>query len=397
MRVLIVVVLAAVIALGAPRAPAADTPSASTVYVPAIVTPWPGKIFVAHDEWAVSDYGFQLTRPSARQLALNLASWFTGGRPGRFLVYSGFYGLVGQEIAAIMAEAGHRWTVDTTVPFTLATLLQYDAVFVGGDEADNDVLIDYVRAGGGVFLEGGTGLGGHVWEAAHWNTFLHAFGLGLGSPYDLSRTPGIYPIESSAPLFAGVTELYEQVGNPVLKLDPSDPYVQILVPHEGHGLFATYSTPVIPVVVEVCQPLAGAGHAWLAVIVNGTDDFDIRAVDRRSVRLLGVAPALSTFTYGSIASGGRRLGKTTGDRCRPGSDRFLDLALVFRGRDLLRSAEAILGHRLYDGDLVSLTLTGRLRAELGGTPIVGEALVVVRGPRRPRERDHRHGHHHHER
>lgn len=398
MRIVVALSLAAAVALAAPPARASDTPPASTIYVPAVDTPWPGKIFVAHDEWAISDYGYALTRESARRLTLNLASWFTGGRPGRFLSYSNFYGLIGQEIASTLTAAGHSWTVDMSLPLTLATLLQYDAVFVGGDEVDNSVLIDYVRAGGGVYVEGGTGLGGNVWEAAHWNTFLHAFGLGLGSPYDTSRLPGVYTVLSSSPIFQGVTELYEQVGNPVLKLDPLDPYVQILVPYDGHALFATYSTPVIPVALEVCQRLSDDRDDWLTVTIRGAGDFNVRSLDPRSVRLLSAAPVLGTFSDGSIALPGRRRGKTSADRCRPGGgDGILDLTLVFRSREILRSAEAILEHRLYDGDLVALTLTGRLKAELGGTPIVGEAVVVVKGKRRPREHHHRrHDHHHHD-
>jgi hypothetical protein len=396
MRIVVALSLAVAVAMAATPARASGEPPASTIYVPAVDTPWPGKIFVAHDEWAISDYGYVRTRASARRLTLNLASWFTGGRPGRFLAYSNFYGLIGQEIAATLTAAGHSWTVDMALPPTLATLLQYDAVFVGGDEVDNGVLIDYVRAGGGVYLEGGTGLGGNVWEAAHWNTFLHTFGLGLGSPYDTSRLPGIYPVLSSSPIFEGVTELYEQVGNPVLKLDPLDPYVQILLPHNGHGLFATYSTPVIPVALEVCQRLSDARDAWLTVTVRGAGDFDVRRLDPRSVRLLGAAPVLARLGHGSTAPPGRRLGKTRADRCRPGGgDGILDLTLIFRARDVMRAAEAILAHRLYDDDLVALTLTGRLTAELGGTPIVGEAVVEVKGERRPREHHHRHRHHHH--
>ena len=49
-------------------------------------------------------------------------------------------------------------------------------------------------------------------------------------------------------------------------------------------------------------------------------------------------------------------------------------------------AESILGHALWDEEVVALTLTGRLRPELGGTPIVGESIVVVKGPRRPAPR-----------
>jgi hypothetical protein len=385
MRIVGALSVAAAIALVVTPVSVAAQPASTVIHVPAVDTPWPGKIFVAHDEWAISDYGYVRTPESARRLTLNLAAWFTGGRLGRFMSFSNFYGLIGQQIAATLTAAGHSWTVEMPRPLTLQTLLQYDAVFVGGDEVDNDLLIDYVRAGGGVFVEGGTGLGGNVWEASHWNPFLRAFGLALGSHYDLDRLPGIYPVASASAIFAGVVELYEQVGNPVLKLDPVDPWVQVLVPYNGHALYASYSTPVVPVGMELCQPLSDDRADWLLVRIAGTPAFDVRGIDPRSVRLLGVAPALSLPTHGAGAPTEPPLAKTAVDRCRPGRDRVLDLTFAFRSRDVLRAAEAILGYHLDDASLVALTLTGLLRADRGGAPIVGQSIVKVDARRRPRQ------------
>jgi hypothetical protein len=319
MRVLVVAMLLAALTGGA--VPAAADPS--VIHVPGVSSPWPGKIFVAHDEWGISDYGYELARPSARQLTLNLATWFTGGRPGRFLVYSSFYGLVGHEIAATMTGAGHRWTVDATVPFTLDTLLGYDAVFVGGTEADNSVLIDYVRAGGNVYIEGGTGLGGDIVEARHWNTFLKAFGLAFGDRYDLGRPAGVYPVVSTSPLFAGVSQLYEQTGNPVLKLDAGDPNVQIAVPYDGHALYATYDARVVPVALEVCDRLSAQSNGALWVSIVGTPDVDVRTVDLDSVRVLSVKPFVSTYTFVADVSPG--LARRVPARRRPPARRRLRL------------------------------------------------------------------------
>jgi hypothetical protein len=382
-RTIVAVLVGVALASSAALSHAGDTSGGHGIYVPAVVTPWPGKIFVAHDEWALSDYGYAVSRPSARQLTLNLANWFTGGRPGRFLVYSAFYALTGQEIAATMTAAGHTWTVDMSVPFTLSSLLQYDAVFVGGQEVDNSVLIDYVRSGGNVFVEGGTGLGGNIYEAADWNVFLQAFGLAFADDYDYSRAAGIYTMTSTSSLFNGVTQLYEDTGNPILKLDPSDPNVQILVPYNGHALYASYSTKVIPVTVEACHRLSRESNGLLAVAIAGTPDVDVRTIDPGSVRVLNVTAAMAGYGYDAPAAPGPRLGKAALDACQPVSDRSLDLVFGFRNRELLASAEAILGLRLSDGDLVALILTGRLKPEFGGTPIVGESIVAVKRPRRP--------------
>ena len=61
-------------------APAA---AADPILVPAAATPWPGKIFVSHDEWALSDDGFRAA-PDAARLAQNLGRWFAVQPSGPF-------------------------------------------------------------------------------------------------------------------------------------------------------------------------------------------------------------------------------------------------------------------------------------------------------------------------
>lgn len=375
----VIAVIIALLALVSTASAGGPALAQQPVLVPAVQTPYPGKIFVAHDEWPLSDYGYELSRAGARQLTLNLARWFTGGRPGRFLVYSSFHALIGHEMAATMTAAGHSWTIDASAPFTVASLLQYDAVFVGGTPADNGVLIDYVRAGGNVFIEGGTGLGGWFGEAAEWNTFLNAFGLAFGDIYDYSRPAGVYPVASSSPIFNGVTALYEDTGSPILKLDPSDPNVQILVPYGGHALYATYSATVIPIAVESCPGwLELRDRAPLAMTIVGTPDFDVRKLDASSLRVVNVAARQSALGFGYSATPGPRLGKTKFTGCQLGLDSTPDLTLWLDNHDVVRSVEALLGAPLEAGDVVALTVTGRLKPQYGGTPVLGEGLVVVR-------------------
>lgn len=141
-------------ALAGPAKPKRQALAPVQVIVVATEAQWPGKIFVNHDEWSLSDNVY--TDDSAH-LARNIGAWFTNGRPGRFLVYSTNFGLTGRRLAETMRAEGHTWTVTTNVDFSLSTLLQYDGVLLAGDPADNTVLIDYVRAGGNVYLSGGTG------------------------------------------------------------------------------------------------------------------------------------------------------------------------------------------------------------------------------------------------
>lgn len=353
------------------------------ILVPAVSTPWPGKIFVSHDEWALSNHGIAQS-PTARDLARNVAAWFTGGRPGRFLVHSDTVGLIGADLAATMHEAGHTWTVDMSEELTLPTLLLYDAVFVGGNEVDNATLIDYVRAGGSVFLQGGTGIGGDVWEAAHWNTFLGAFGLRFESRYNLARAPGVYPVRSSSPLFRGVIALYEQVGNPISRTQPSDPNVQILLAADGgQGLYASYASGAVPIEVEISpNRLALPSRGYLSAGIPGSPSLNVWAIDPASVRILGVRPRGTLYDYGLKSGAWPLIGRTT--LRAPGvdrPDRFLDLVLKFDAQEIVRAVELTLGRTLANGDVVALTLTGRLKYQYRGQPIVGEDLVAISKPR----------------
>jgi hypothetical protein len=268
---------------------------------------------------------------------------------------------------------------------TLPTLLRYDAVFVGGNEVDNATLIDYVRAGGGVFLQGGTGIGGDVWEAAHWNTFLDAFGLRFESRYNLARAPGVYPVSrSSSPLFRGVIALYERVGNPISRTHPSDPDVQILLAADGgQGLYASYAGAAVPIEVEISpNRLVLPSRGYVSVGIPGSPSLNVWAIDPASVRILGVRPRATIYDYGLKSGLWPLIGRTQLRACgvhRP--DRFLDLVAKFDAQEIVRAVERTLGRTLADGDVVALTLTGRLKHQYGGHPIVGEDLVAVSRPR----------------
>jgi YD repeat-containing protein len=195
-----------------------------------------GKVVVNNDEWTLSDAGFNAA-PGAAQFARNLADWFTDGAPGNFLVYSDNFGLTQGRLAEVMIEAGHTWTVSREIDFSLSELAAYDAIFLAGDPADNQVLIDYVRGGGNVYLAGGTSQPGAAQEAAQWNTFLEAFGFVFQPVYGVT---GLFPVTSSHPLLRFVDGLYYAGGNPVTELVPSNPVTTVLESHLGEGLLAVF-------------------------------------------------------------------------------------------------------------------------------------------------------------
>jgi hypothetical protein len=265
------------------------------------------------------------------------------------------------------------------VPFTIDALQQYDAVFLAGNRADTSVLIDYVRAGGHVFLLGGTGIGGTA-EATHWNVFLNAFGLHMDPTYNPARSPGVYTIDSPSPLFDGVTALYDQLGYALSRLDPEDTEARILVwtdQARGRGSYAIYETRVLPVPVKICPAkvkvtATGHLHVWIA----GTAGFDVRRVDPASLELHGARSVESKYEHKTAADNVQLLGLLTLPSCT-GKDLTMDLVVGFDRPTVVQGVERALGRPLRKSERVALTLTGRLKPEYGGEPILGETIIEV--------------------
>ena len=363
---------AAVLASAGPEQP---FPPAVTVL--AADAKWPGKIFVSTDEWAISDPVY--TEQSA-QFALNLASWFTRGRPGRFLVYSSNFGLTGAQVAHTLRAAGHTWTVTTSVDVSLDTLRQYDAVFLAGEPVDNATLVDYVRGGGNVYVAGGTGVGRAALEAERWNEFLHTFGLSFAPEYyELKQ---YVAIESTSPVFKNVHSLWVHKGNPVSTLDASNPDSRMLASAYGVGIFAAYETKAIPVAIDLklgsCANLLDTrGRSVIHAAVLGAADFDVKTIDRASVRLSGV-PAFMTSIGDVAAPVPPYIGRTNAAGCQSRPDKRKDLVLLFDSRQVVAAVQSMLGREPVDGEVVALTVTGTLQTRYGGAPIIGEGLVTVR-------------------
>ena len=242
----------------------------------------PGKIVVANDEWPLSDEGFPPAPDGkdtdAAQFALNVASWFTGGTLGNFLVYSTQFGsttgLVGAKLENTMTATGHTWTIiDTPTPFSLNDLLPFDGIFLAGtpahggyDPPDNQVLIDYVKAGGNVYLAGGTDSSDPAGEANQWNRFLRACGLDFAPVSYQNGLDGTLQLvsPSSHPIFDGVQRLYQRNGSFIRKRYVWDPNAAILVrSDQGIGLYAVCSigAPVegAPTAIDLLSFTAEAG------------------------------------------------------------------------------------------------------------------------------------------
>jgi hypothetical protein len=234
-----------------------------------------GYLVVNNDEWTFTNTGF-VQSPSASVFINNITNLFTGDQPGNFLAYSQSFALTESSLAGAVTGAGHSWTVSAAVPFTLATLSAYDAVFlagsVGGTYPDQQVIIDYVNAGGNVYIGAGTGNLGAAAEAAGWNDVLALAGLEFEAAYN-GVSGNVAPV-GPQPLLAGVSTLYFDNGNTVFDLAPADDTGEILFSLNGKGMLALgrfgelpppseYSPPSL-VPEPAALPLLGLGIAAIA-------------------------------------------------------------------------------------------------------------------------------------
>ncbi len=109
----------------------------------------------------------------------------------------------------------------------------------------------------------------------------------------------------------------------------------------------------------------------LPVTICGTADFGVDWIDPESIKLEGVvSPLPESDEIKDVAT------PFLGELCdchEVKEDGYLDLTLLFNTPELV----AALGQINY-GDVITLTLTGYLKEEYGGTKILGQDCVVIR-------------------
>lgn len=212
-----------------------------------------GLIVVNHDEWTLSNTGFSRS-PDASVFVQNLVGEF-----GRNLhAYSTNFGLTQSSLVNAMGDAGATYTTGTDFDFTAANVSAYDGLFLAGNQLDAaalTVLGDYVDQGGSVYIAGGTGWGGAAAEAAAWNSFLAPFDVQMGASYD--GVSGNIAV-SGDPIFAGVSTLYSNNGNPL----SGDSVVCCGV--AGQGQYAVARVDATPVAAPAALALIAGGLAAMA-------------------------------------------------------------------------------------------------------------------------------------
>jgi hypothetical protein len=329
-----------------------------------------GKVIVAHDEWPLSDFGFD-SAPGAEPFALNVARFFTGGtRPGRFLVYSTNLGLTGAALATTMQSAGHTWVVKDPAAAPQEDFGRYDAVFVGQDAVSARRLTDYVNAGGGVYVMSGTGYGV---ADSNWNAFLVSFGLKLA--VQSNAIEGVTAIQSSHPLFQNVDSLLSIAGNSV-SVSSTYPGGAVIASEGGHGLFGVFTATEVPISVRSagCDDsvtLRRDSTGQLKVTIYGTKGVKVSSIDQATVRLLDVRPASPTLVGGLLST-------VTSLLCPTPYDGLADEQLEFDAQKVATTIWRELGNTVVDGEVVIVTLSGRLKSTYGGGAIRGHDTLILR-------------------
>ena len=120
------------------------------------------------------------------------------------------------------------------------------------------------------------------------------------------------------------------------------------------------------------NPLNVGNKGVLPVAILGTEDFDVTCVDPATVMLEGVSPL--RWAMEDVATPFEPyIGKEDALDCNTcGPDGYLDLTLKFDTQAMVAALGAV-----NNGDVLVLELTGNLKEECGGTPIVGEDVVVI--------------------
>lgn len=120
------------------------------------------------------------------------------------------------------------------------------------------------------------------------------------------------------------------------------------------------------------SPLNRKARGVVPVAIAGTDDLDVTHIDPSTLKLEGVAAERHAFEDVTTAVE-PYVGRTAADCAAEGADGSMDLTVKFSSEAL---ADAL--SDAAEGEERTLTLTGNLLPEFGGTAITGEDVVLIR-------------------
>ncbi len=200
-----------------------------------------GRVVALGDEWSMSNQAYTDVGADAGRLVLNTAGFLVGpgaggaSGVGSVAVFSSHPRVGASNFVSSLTGAGYSVSKNPSAGYSLATMLNFDMVVVGGLLAGSvhpatDALVDYVNAGGNVLVIGGTGVYGNALnEAAQWNPFLAPFGMAFGDTY--FPTVNTIPrnvVPTTNPVGAGVGEMLWGFGQTVHRLPAGNPLVDLI-------------------------------------------------------------------------------------------------------------------------------------------------------------------------
>jgi choice-of-anchor C domain-containing protein len=217
----------------------------ATIGAPQSIT---GRVVLAHD---VNPLSVSLATANEAKFAVNVARWITAGNSGRLLAVDSnpldTRAKYSQLVIDAIAAAGFTTDVTNRINYTTEELSEYDGIFVGqlgpsGAVFDNQILVDYIRNGGGVYLYSGVLDGRPNEEVIAWEDFLSPIGLayGDGGTSRYNEFYGSIPVSSSHPIFSGISELRAANGVSLRDTESDNPLNQVLITYQGEGVYAVY-------------------------------------------------------------------------------------------------------------------------------------------------------------
>lgn len=202
-------------------------------------------IVIAHD---VNTLGSSYAGDNEQIFAVNVANFLTANRKTKkLLLFESNPGDGSRNFSKGVLNALSNSGFEVTVTSDYSTsFANFDAIFVAQGYPNvrflnNSDLINYVDAGGGVYLTGGVDLQADR-EAAGWNPFLNNYGLAFESFHNSFDN---VTITSTHPIFANVTSLNCYVGQRIIDLG-TNPYAQIVQTEASQGVYAVVTLTSTP-------------------------------------------------------------------------------------------------------------------------------------------------------
>ncbi len=236
----------------------------------------------------------------------------------------------------------------------------YEQAVVSGEYAAFNLMAEIASIEGAVFDFNG------VYLTAAWREGLNILVEGWRGGVMLYATTVV--VDAYGPTwcefnYLGIdTLVFESFGG--VDIAPGTPFVG---PHFAMDDFTFNETlpALIPVAVDI-QPdkLNVKSNGKLPVVIAGSAELDVNAIDVASLEILGVRPEKSSFEDAVTAVCSDGCGCVT-----EGPDGYLDLVLKFDRQALIKAMGFV-----NDGDIVVLTLTGFLQDD---TALEGSDCIEI--------------------